>query len=106
MSGPFVEPYDWGVQVIGVLDWAEIGRSMLQVSHIWIVGLCIGMIFPRQPVLSNLRGFVFSALGLAVGLGAHSPVLSRFAMLINGAIFIQSLWYKWTDPGMSALAYG
>lgn len=89
--------------LLGCVDPVEIGRSVVSASHVWIVGLCIGMIFPRHKQLANLRGFVFSALTAVIGLGGSSfpagQLLSRLAMLINGAIFIQSLWYRWTDPG-------
>lgn len=90
--------YEWAL-LLGLVDPLQVWDSVLSASHVWIVGLCIGLIFPRHKQLATLRGLLISSLTVVIGLGAHSQVLSRLAMLINGAIFIQSLWYRWTDPG-------
>ena len=99
MSAALSAPWTEWVALVNCLDWLELSKSVVSASHVWLVGLCVGLIFPRHKQLSNFRGFILSALTIGLGVSAHSQVVSRLAMLINGAIFFQSLWYRWTDPG-------
>jgi hypothetical protein len=66
---------------------------------VWIFGLVTGLLCPRQPVLSDIRAWIGTAAAGAVSLGARSTLLSQAMMFVNGAMFVQSLWYRFTEPG-------
>ena len=61
---------------------------------VWVFGLFTGLLFPRQEALSSVGAFVASAVASAVSMGTRSTLLSQIMMFVNGAMFIQSLWYR------------
>lgn len=81
------------------LEAGALGFVVTTLLPVWLFGLVTGLMFPRQPVLSDLRAWLCSAAASAVSLGARSTLLSQAMMFINGALFVQSLWYRFTEPG-------
>jgi hypothetical protein len=86
-------------------DWTSLitsnalGFFIFSILPAWLFGLLTGLLAPRQPVLSDARAFVSTAAIGAVSLGTRSTLLSQMLMFFNGVIFVQTLWYRWTDPG-------
>lgn len=78
----------------------EIKFLLTTILPVWISGLVIGLLVPRHaPVLSDVRAWLGTGILGWVSLGAKSTTLSQIMMFVNGAMFIQSLWYRWTEPG-------
>lgn len=90
-------------ELASVLDFADVGRSglglLLEISPLWLVGLLIGFLSPKQPLLSDFKSFLASCLGVALGLSAQSNVVLQAMMCLHGMVFIQTLWLRNTDPG-------
>lgn len=90
-------------ELASVLDYADVGRSglsfVLEISPLWLFGLLIGFLSPKQPLLSDVKSFVASCLGVALGLSAQSNVVLKAMMCLHGMVFIQTLWLRNTDPG-------
>lgn len=76
-----------------------LGFVVTTLLPVWLFGLVTGLMFPRQAVLSDVRAWLCSAAASAVSLGARSTLLSQAMMFINGALFVQSLWFRFTEPG-------
>jgi fluoride ion exporter CrcB/FEX len=77
-----------------------LGFFVTTILPVWLIGLVTGLLVPRHaPVLSDVRAFLGSGFVGAVSMGTNSTTLSQFMMFVNGAMFVQSLWYGWTEPG-------
>jgi hypothetical protein len=81
-----------------VVDWQYLASSVTAAWPVWLLGVFVGMLLPRQTVFTDGFTLALSSLG-AVGTSAVSSMLSQAMMCVHGAMFIQSLWYKWTSPG-------
>lgn len=94
-------PDPW--ELVAVLDYADVGRSglsfILEISPLWLFGLLIGFLSPKQPLLSDFKSFVASCVGVALGLSAQSNFVLKAMMCLHGTVFIQTLWLRNTDPG-------
>ena len=90
-------------ELASVLEFADVGRSglslLLEISPLWLVGLLIGFLSPKQPLLSDFKSLVASCLGVALGLSAQSDVVLKTMLCLHGMVFIQVLWLRNTDPG-------
>lgn len=86
-----------------MLDYTDVGRSclsfVLEISPLWLFGILIGSLSPKQPLLSDFKSFVASCLGVALGLSAQSNLVLKAMMCLHGMVFIQTLWLRNTDPG-------
>lgn len=77
----------------------SIAFFLTTILPVWLVGLVTGLLAPRQAVLSDVRAFATTAAVGALSFGVRSTLLSQIVTFINGVMFIQSLWYRWTNPG-------
>jgi hypothetical protein len=84
---------------IALADANVVAFFLTTLLPLWIFGLMTGLICPRQPVLSDVRAWLGTAAAGAVSLGARSTLFSQAMMFVNGAMFVQLLWYRFTEPG-------
>jgi hypothetical protein len=84
---------------LGPAGQTALSFFLTTILPVWLIGLVTGLLFPRQPVLSDVRAFLATSVLGAGAVGTRSTVLSQVMMFVNAFTFVQSMWFRWTPPG-------
>lgn len=78
--------------LVQVVDWQGLASSLVSSWPVWLGGMLVGMLLPRQSILFDFLAFATSSLG--AGSSAISALLSQAIAAIHGAMFVQSVRHR------------